>query len=529
MKVYEYIVRIKDQASDKLRRLGTGISSGTKGVDRYSQSLNDAEKASNNLGGASSLLARFLGPAVLGATFASLAMKASALAAKVEQTKISFEVMVGSVEEGQSLFKEVTQLANVTPFTGEDLQDSTKLLLNFGVASKKVIPTLKMLGDISGGDANRLHYLTLAFAQTSAAGRLTGQDLLQMVNAGFNPLQEISRKTGKSLAQLKKDMEAGAISADMVEAAFKSATESGGRFFGMMERQSQTFEGRMSTMKDKWEIVLGAWGKSLNDKISPILDNAISKLDRLIDKTAAIGNENSKEANAIRKLNTEIKPLLDRYKELADIKHKSADESREILEIDAKIKKDFPAGRLIKGNKVIGVDADKGIADIEKQNKAFHNSRVKRVFELEADLKKAEDVIKNKGEQTGINAFLFGKDMSLDPVANLLKAEQEKVKILDQLSEIDATRELIHTPFENDYVAGSLVNDPVKPTENTDGLDKITGGGKQSVNVTINLDSLIGTQNFDVKNMKETVRDMEKDVTEALLRVLNSANYAAAQ
>lgn len=100
---------------------------------------------------------------------------------------------------------------------------------------------MKQLGDISLGNSDRFQRLSLAFAQVSAAGKLTGQDLLQMVNAGFNPLQEISKKTGQSISDLKDQMADGAISTKMVEEAMKSATEEGGRFAGGMEKASKTF------------------------------------------------------------------------------------------------------------------------------------------------------------------------------------------------------------------------------------------------------------------------------------------------
>ena len=103
-----------------------------------------------------------------------------------------------------------------------------------------VVPTLKMLGDIAGADQNKLNGLALVFGQIQSTGRLMGQDLLQLINQGFNPLTEISKQTGMSVADLKKAMEKGAISADMVTLAFKSATSAGGLFYGNLEAQSQT-------------------------------------------------------------------------------------------------------------------------------------------------------------------------------------------------------------------------------------------------------------------------------------------------
>ena len=117
--------------------------------------------------------------------------------------------------------------------------------MSFGMSAEEAQKRMKQLGDISQGDAEKFKSLTLAFAQMSSTGKLTGQDLMQMINAGFNPLEEISRKTGKSIGELKDEMSKGAISADMVAEAFASATSEGGRFYGSMEAQSKTFSGQM--------------------------------------------------------------------------------------------------------------------------------------------------------------------------------------------------------------------------------------------------------------------------------------------
>ena len=126
----------------------------------------------------------------------------------------------------------------------------TQTLMGFGMSAEESQIRLKQLGDISQGDAQKFESLTLAFAQMSSTGKLTGQDLNQMINAGFNPLEEISRKTGKSIGELKEEMGKGAISADMVADAFASATSEGGRFYGAMDAQSKTFSGQLATLKD---------------------------------------------------------------------------------------------------------------------------------------------------------------------------------------------------------------------------------------------------------------------------------------
>jgi len=143
------------------------------------------------------------------------------LAADLEQTKIAFEVMTGSAEKASRMVENLQKMGAKTPYESKDLLESAKTLMLFGVQAEKVEGMLQMLGDVASGSSDKLKSLSLAFAQVQSTGRLTGQDLLQMINAGFNPLQIISEKTGKSMAELKEQMSKGAISADAVTKAFK--------------------------------------------------------------------------------------------------------------------------------------------------------------------------------------------------------------------------------------------------------------------------------------------------------------------
>lgn len=191
-----------------------------------------------------------LGQLGVAMSIGGIVTQAVKMAAETERMEVSFGVMLGNMKDGASMVKELQVLAANTPFELPTLLSSTKMLLQFGVVAEDIMPTLKMLGDVSGGDAAKMSSLSYAFGQITSTGRLMGQDLLQLINAGFNPLQEISKKTGRSMAELKADMEKGAISAEMVKTAFKDATSEGGRFFGFMEKSSQDVMGLFSTMKD---------------------------------------------------------------------------------------------------------------------------------------------------------------------------------------------------------------------------------------------------------------------------------------
>jgi tape measure domain-containing protein len=204
------------------------------------------------------------------------------LAAQAEQATIAFGTMLGSAEAGQKMVKNIRDFAAATPMSTSDLTQAAKTLMQFGVAGDNVLPIMKMLGDVTGGDSQRFSMLSLAFGQMSASGRLMGQDLLQMINAGFNPLQEMAKTTGKSMGQLKADMEAGRITTDMVIKAFQSATSAGGQFDGMMQKQSQSMSGLWSTFNDGLAIAAMSGSEKLLKvlNVSGFLQAGINFLDR---------------------------------------------------------------------------------------------------------------------------------------------------------------------------------------------------------------------------------------------------------
>ena len=197
------------------------------------------------------------------------------LAASAEQTSVAFETMLGSAEQAKSMLSDLRSYSDKSPFSFVGVADSARLLLNMGVTGDQVMETMRMLGDIAAGDEQKLHGLALAFGQSSSAGRLMGQDLNQMINAGFNPLQEISKRTGESMADLKSRMEAGGISTSEVTQAFRDATSEGGRFYGMTDRMSGTLLGRFSTLRDGVDTALREIGQSLvtNLNLSGVLDH----------------------------------------------------------------------------------------------------------------------------------------------------------------------------------------------------------------------------------------------------------------
>ena len=208
---------------------------------------------------------------------AEFARKVMDVRGEVESLQISFETLAGKAK-GSKLFGDIREWVVNTPMMMQPVAKGAQTLLGFNVEAEKVMPILRQIGDISMGDAQKFNSLTLAFAQMSSTGRLMGQDLLQMINAGFNPLVVISEKTGKSMAALKRKMADGRISVRMVEEAFASATAEGGRFYGMLEKQSKGIKGAMSNLQGAWEDMLN----DIGEKSQGEMVNAINQATELV-------------------------------------------------------------------------------------------------------------------------------------------------------------------------------------------------------------------------------------------------------
>ena len=192
---------------------------------------------------------------------------------EMESLHVSFKTLAGE-QMGNELFEQLKDYELRTPMVMQDLAQGAQTMLAFNIPVQEVMEHLQAIGDISMGDSEKFKSLTLAFSQMSATGKLMGQDLLQMINAGFNPLQVISQKTGKSIGELKGEMEKGAISTKMVQEAFHAAASEGGQFNGMLEQQSKTMKGALSNLEGAWQYMLNDIGEAQEGFIVDSIDTA---------------------------------------------------------------------------------------------------------------------------------------------------------------------------------------------------------------------------------------------------------------
>lgn len=198
--------------------------------------------------------------------------------ASMESYLTNFKVMLGNEELAAAKLSELRKMAASTPFALSDLTEGTQTLLQFGVAADDTTGVLKQLGDISLGNADKLQTLVRAYGKMSSAQKVTLENVNMMIDAGFNPLNQICDATGESMSDLYKRISDGRVSFEELQYAVKAATSEGGQFYNGMLEASQTFSGRMSTLKDNVAALTG----ELTSGLFAALGDLVVKLNEVV-------------------------------------------------------------------------------------------------------------------------------------------------------------------------------------------------------------------------------------------------------
>ena len=198
--------------------------------------------------------------------------------ASMESYLTNFKVMLGSEEAAATKISEIRKMAASTPFALSDLTEGTQTLLQFGIAADDTTDVLKQLGDISLGNADKLQTLVRAYGKMSSAHKVTLENVNMMIDAGFNPLNQICDATGESMSDLYKRISDGKVSFSELQAAVEAATSEGGQFYNGMLEASQTFSGRMSTLKDNVAALTG----ELTSGLFSALGDLVVKLNEVV-------------------------------------------------------------------------------------------------------------------------------------------------------------------------------------------------------------------------------------------------------
>lgn len=198
--------------------------------------------------------------------------------AGMESYLTNFKVMLGDEQLAAEKLEEIRRMAASTPFTLSDLTDGTQTLLQFGIAADDTTTVLKQLGDISLGNADKLQTLVRAYGKMSSAQKVTLENVNMMIDAGFNPLNQICDATGESMSDLYKRISDGKVGFNELAAAVETATSEGGQFYNGMLEASQTVNGRLSTLQDNISALIG----KLTDGLFKAYGDIIGKANELV-------------------------------------------------------------------------------------------------------------------------------------------------------------------------------------------------------------------------------------------------------
>lgn len=467
----------------------------------------------------------------------------------------------GNAEAAQDMYDRIAEYGKQTVYDKSGLVEAQKTMMSFGIEGEKAFTTLKQIGDIAMGDSGKMQSLSLAFAQMSSTGKLTAQDLNQMINAGFNPLQEMSRTTGISIGELREKMEKGAISSDMVAQAFASATSEGGLFYEGAEKGGETMAGKVAQINDtieefKVKIFEATGGATAYAAVAGDIVSQLTPLASLFSmvKSGAVGFIRMAQSMRVQMalLKMEIRSAGGLMSYLG-IKEKAVAAATAVWNgvqtvLNALLTMN-PLGIIITA---IGVLIGLVIAvykhwDTWGKKVAAFIPGLTLVIETIQTFKKHWESLKAAFKDGGIIAglkrlgfVLF--DALTTPVVKLLEALQSIPKIgglatkaLNKINNLKdkfdkATRVTATTQTEESAAGVTAATQDVATQNNTKGSktgESIASSAPKTIN--INIGKFFDNIQFQTTNLTESVEDIEQTVLECMGRVLLNGAVAGTQ
>lgn len=255
------------------------------------KTLKQARSGLNNLADSAKYgVTAIAGLAAAGAAgIGAFVITSSKAAASVEDLTIQLGVLTGSTATAKKMIAEFKAEEVKSSLSLSDYADAAKLLLGFGAAQETVLPLLKKIGDVSLGNSERFGRLALAFGQIQSKGKLAGQELNQLAESGFNPLEIMVKATGKSYSELFEMMEKRTITVQHVNKALELATSEGGRFYKAIEKGSVGTTAKLAQTEAAVTSLQVAFGTGFNIGLKNALDAASAFLPQLQDKFTQVG------------------------------------------------------------------------------------------------------------------------------------------------------------------------------------------------------------------------------------------------
>lgn len=212
-----------------------------------------------------------------------------------QQFEIAFETMLGSGQEAKTMISDLANLAATTPFSMKGVVDGAKQLLAYGFAANEITETMRRLGDVSAGLGLNLQDLTWLYGTTMVQGRLFTRDLMQFTGRGIPLTEELAKQFGVTKDKVSELVTAGKVGFPEVKKAIESLTNEGGKFGGLMEKQSHSITGQISNIEDTIEMAIN----DLGTQTEGLMNDALDITSTVIDHWKEIGEAVLAAASAI--------------------------------------------------------------------------------------------------------------------------------------------------------------------------------------------------------------------------------------
>lgn len=498
MESAEYEIRLKDAFS--------------QGLGRIESRMNKFEA---NVGGLGKTIAGVFG----GVTLAGLASKAVnfigdvgssivSLGADMEQTKISFETMLGSADKAAKTLKDLQDFAKVTPFSQKDVITGAKSLLAYGFEAQNLTKDLTTLGDVSAGLSIPINDLIYLYGTLKTQGKAMSKDLMQFAGRGIPIYKELGKVLGVSTAEVSELVSKGKVGFKEVEKAFQNMTAKGSMFGGLMAKQGQSLAGRWSTFKDTLEIM----GTNLGTKVLPTLGKMLDTLSSIVNVIPELNF--GPLADVFFQINTEINEFIVAFNSLFGLTKDSITTfdalTFALRYVSFALRTGFLPLRF-----AIEMISDLMIAIKGSINifKGF-GQLLKGVFTLDAD--KISEGVESIG---GATANVFHK--LKNSLGDFAKREAEGYgKIFSPFGGPGKEGDKSGSSTMSGLGGGSKLS---SASASEVGVQRIQSGNK---NVTVNIQKLIEHVTFE-KGYKDSEAKLQEMVTKALLTSVNDVNIVA--
>jgi tape measure domain-containing protein len=266
-----------------LRTAGNGARAAASAIGSIGSAAGRATRS------VAAMAAKFTG---IGSLLAALgggvgALSALSKAADFETLNTSFSTLIGNAEETTRVMGDLKKFANVTPFSTSEVLNVGKNLIALGSDTKTLVAEMRALGDVASGMNIPLGELAEIYGKARTQGTLFAEDLNQLAGRGVPIFQKLAEVLGVSTGEVKKLASEGQITFPLLQKVFSDLTTEGGKFFGMMEKQSATTKGLLSTLKSSLDDLLVTIGSPINDFLKPIIAGNIARMQALNQRVTA--------------------------------------------------------------------------------------------------------------------------------------------------------------------------------------------------------------------------------------------------